>query len=92
MRSRGAARDPVEASGGGVVIGVTYKAFDPRAPNIGGRRHQSRKIRWLGAELVLVDRDGRSKLKEMKHNGVDLDGSGGEPSSSAASTSAMRQA
>lgn len=55
----------------GVVIGVTYKAFD-LAHDIGAAAI-SREDRWLGAELVLVDRDAQ-RLKEMKHNGVDLDG------------------
>jgi hypothetical protein len=55
----------------GVVIGVTYKAFD-LAHDIGAAAID-REDRWLGAELVLVDRDAQ-RLKEMKHNGVDLDG------------------
>jgi hypothetical protein len=54
-----------------VVIGVTYKAFD-LAHDLGAAAI-SREDRWLGAELVLVDRDAQ-RLKEMKHNGVDLDG------------------
>jgi hypothetical protein len=55
----------------GVVIGVTYKAFD-LAHDIGAAAI-GREDRWLGAELVLVDRDAQ-RLKEMKHDGVDLDG------------------
>jgi hypothetical protein len=55
----------------GVVIGVTYKAVD-LAHDVGAAAI-GREDRWLGAELVLVDRDAQ-RLKEMKHNGVDLDG------------------
>jgi hypothetical protein len=55
----------------GVAIGVTYKAFD-LAHDIGAAAI-GREDRWLGTELVLVDRDAQ-RLKEMKHNGVDLDG------------------
>jgi hypothetical protein len=54
-----------------VAIGVTYKALD-LAHDIGAAAI-GREDRWLGAELVLVDRDAE-RLKEMKHNGVDLGG------------------
>jgi hypothetical protein len=54
-----------------MIAGVTYKLAD-LAHDIGAAAI-SREDRWLGAELVLVDEDGR-RLEEMKHAGIDLNG------------------
>jgi hypothetical protein len=54
-----------------VVVGVTYKAID-LAHDLGAAAI-GREDRWLGAELVLVDRDAML-LKQMKHDGIALDG------------------
>jgi hypothetical protein len=58
-----------------VAAGVTYKLAD--LANDVGVASIGREDHWLGAELVLVDEDGRL-LKAMKNAGMDLNGTDAE--------------